>query len=77
MWINWILCRAGEHGGGAKYGVGPCVQRELVEVPTFELGMERAALLERNTVTGLQANSEAKRAGMREGSHRQHVPLLG
>src|SRR5262249_5963057 len=46
---------------------GPCVQRELVEVPTFELGMERAALLERNTVTGLQANSEAKRAGMREG----------
>lgn len=46
---------------------GPCVQRELVEVPTFELGMERAALLERNTVTGLHANSEAKRAGMREG----------
>ena len=46
---------------------GPCVQRESVEVPSFELGMERAALLERRTVTGLQANSEAKRAGLREG----------
>ena len=46
---------------------GPCVQRESVEVPSFELGMERAALLERHTVTGLQANSEAQRAGLREG----------
>ena len=46
---------------------GPCVQRESVEVPGFELGMERAALLERHTVTGLQANSEAQRAGLREG----------
>jgi predicted metalloprotease with PDZ domain len=46
---------------------GPCVHRESVEVPSFELGMERAALLERHMVTGLQANSEAQRAGLREG----------
>ncbi len=46
---------------------GPCVRRESVEAPSFELGMERAALLERHTVTGLQTNSEAQRAGLREG----------
>ena len=52
-----------EAPGGAW---GPCVQREWVEVPSFELGMERAALLERQSVSGLQANSEAQRAGLRE-----------
>jgi predicted metalloprotease with PDZ domain len=46
---------------------GPCVRRESVGVPSFELGMERPALLERRTVTGLQTNSEAQRAGLREG----------
>ena len=46
---------------------GPCVQRQLLEVPRFELGMDRTALLEQHTIAGLQPNSEAQRAGLEEG----------
>jgi predicted metalloprotease with PDZ domain len=45
---------------------GPCVVRELVDIPSFELGMNRVDLVEKHTVTGLQPGSNAQKAGLQE-----------
>jgi predicted metalloprotease with PDZ domain len=47
--------------------LGPCVAREMVEMPAFELGMNRADLIEKRIVTGLQPGSEAQKSGLQEG----------
>jgi predicted metalloprotease with PDZ domain len=45
----------------------PCIARDLVEMPSFELGMSRTDLVEKHTVAGLKPGSEAERAGLRDG----------
>ena len=46
---------------------GPCVVRELVEMPSFELGVDRTELIEKRIVAGLKPGSNAEKAGLREG----------
>ena len=46
---------------------GPCIIREMVEMPRFELGMNRTELIEKHTVAGLQSESEAQKSGLQEG----------
>jgi predicted metalloprotease with PDZ domain len=45
----------------------PCAIREVLDIPSFELGMNRADLLEKETVVGLKSGSNAQRAGLQEG----------
>lgn len=44
-----------------------CAEPRMVAMYEFDLGMDRAALLETNRVKALAAGSEAERAGLREG----------
>lgn len=46
---------------------GPCILRQMVEMPAFELGMNRTELIEKRVVTGLQPGSEAQKSGLQEG----------
>lgn len=56
---------------------GPCFRRRAQELRRFELGFERASLFEQpRIVSGLVADSEAAKAGIREGDLiLQPVPL--
>ena len=46
---------------------GACAVREMVDIPSFELGMNREELLEKRRVAGLQPASEAYKSGLRDG----------
>lgn len=45
----------------------PCVVKTIVAIPSFELGFDRAVLKEKNAIAGVNANSEAFKAGIRDG----------
>ena len=45
----------------------PCAERAVVEMPTFELGMDRTALIENQRIVALKPGSAAERAGARDG----------
>lgn len=45
----------------------PCAERVVVEMPEFELGMDRTALIENQQVVALKPGSAAERAGVRNG----------
>jgi predicted metalloprotease with PDZ domain len=59
-----------ENGGlimPEKDAFGPYVQREFVEVPVFELGLDLEALRDKKVVAGVVPDSAAHRAGLRDG----------
>ena len=45
----------------------PCAGRVVVEMPNFELGMDRTALVKNQRVMALKPGSAAERAGARNG----------
>jgi predicted metalloprotease with PDZ domain len=45
----------------------PCAQRVVLDMPEFELGMDRTALIENHRVMALKPGSAAERAGARNG----------
>jgi predicted metalloprotease with PDZ domain len=47
--------------------LGPCVTLQRDDIPAFELGFDREALLGQHIVSGLQPESAAFQAGLREG----------
>jgi predicted metalloprotease with PDZ domain len=46
---------------------GPCFVRQMVETPSFELGMDRTDLVEKHTMSKLKPGSQAEKSGLREG----------
>lgn len=46
---------------------GPCVTRVMVDMPSFELGMDRTGLIEKHLVTDIKPGSEAEKSGLKEG----------
>jgi predicted metalloprotease with PDZ domain len=46
---------------------GPCVTRLMVDMPSFEVGMNRTELTEKHLVTDLKPGSKAEKSGLKEG----------
>jgi predicted metalloprotease with PDZ domain len=47
--------------------LGPCVGLRMVDMPAFDLGFDRETLLGKHLVTGIDVQSEAYKAGLRNG----------
>jgi predicted metalloprotease with PDZ domain len=47
--------------------LGPCVTLKRDDIPTFELGVDREALLSQHIVSGLKLGSAAFQAGLHDG----------
>jgi predicted metalloprotease with PDZ domain len=47
--------------------LGPCARLQTDEIPPFELGIDREALMARYVITGVKPDSEAFRAGLKDG----------
>ncbi|PYT27636.1 MAG: hypothetical protein DMG57_17665 [Acidobacteria bacterium] len=47
--------------------LGPCATLQMNDIPTFELGIDREALISQHTVSGVKAGSAAFEAGLRDG----------
>ena len=47
--------------------LGPCARIQTDEIPPFELGMDREALIARHVVSGIKPDSEAGKAGLMDG----------
>jgi predicted metalloprotease with PDZ domain len=47
--------------------LGPCATVELDDIPPFELGIDRDALVSRRVVSGVKPGSAAYQAGLRDG----------
>lgn len=51
----------------SENGLGPCVRGSIDQVPTFDLGFDLAASSAAGTITGVEADSSAFQAGLRNG----------
>ena len=47
--------------------LGPCATLQMNDIPMFELGIDREALISQHTVSGVKAGSAAFEAGLRDG----------
>lgn len=47
--------------------LGPCATMQMDNIPTFELGIDREALISQHIVSGVKAGSAAFEAGLRDG----------
>jgi len=47
--------------------LGPCATLQMNDVPRFELGIDREALISQHTVSGVKAGSAAFEAGLQDG----------
>ena len=55
--------------------LGPCAQMQMQDIPPFELGMEREALMSQRVITGIRPGSNAYEAGLRDGQQVDHVSI--